>query len=324
MKRQIFQRTPEDDSTGLSQEDREFLATMEKEFVKAENGKLSAPLPFMKDRQALPNNYAQAKQSAENLAPNLKRDKMKQGHFIEFMRKIFENDHVEKAPHLQEGQEVWYLPIFGVYNAKKTSKIRVVFVSSAQHEGICLNDVLLKGPDLTNNLVGVLIKFRKGKYAATADVEQMFFNFEVNSEHRDFLRFIWFEDNNIDKPLKEFRMNRMKVHVFGNSPSPAVSTFGLRKAVCNHKDTTECDDVCHFIRENFYVDDALVSAESTEEIGDLISSTQQRLIQGGKIRLHKIVSNSGEVLRNFSSEDIADGVKEMDFDKDASFLQRSL
>lgn len=96
-----------------------------------------------------------------------------------------------------------------------------MFDSSAKHEGIALNDVLLKAPDLNNDLVGVLIRFHKEAVAVTTDVEQ-FHCFKVCEEDRDFLRFLWHEQNDLQKLVKEFRMT---VHVFGNSPSPEVSIY---------------------------------------------------------------------------------------------------
>ena len=102
--------------------------------------------------------------------------------------------------------------------------------------------VSLTGPDLTNNLVGVLMRFREEKVAVTGDIKQMFFNFEVNEKQRNFLRFLWFQDSNIEKPIIEYRM---RVHVFGNAPSPAVATLGLRMSVCDHdSDSTQCDKIC--------------------------------------------------------------------------------
>jgi hypothetical protein len=64
----------------------------------------------------------------------------------------------------------------------------------------------------------------------------MFYRFFVKPEHRDYLRFFWFQDNNPDLPMIEYRMT---VPVFGNRPSPAVATYGLREAVKTPKRTLE-------------------------------------------------------------------------------------
>ena len=111
-------------------------------------------------------------------------------------------------------QEVWYLPIFGVFHPQKPDKIGVVFDAATKHEGLSLNDMLLTRPDLTNNLAAVLTNFRRERFAAMADVEQMFFNFDVHEEHRNFLRIFWFKNNDTSKPLVEYLMRE---HVFGNS-----------------------------------------------------------------------------------------------------------
>lgn len=143
------------------------------------------------------------------------------------MQKIFQNGHAEEAPPLEPEEECWYLPIFGVYHPKKNlGQIRAVFDSSAKHDGVSLNDVLLTGPDLNNNLLGVLLRFRQDSVAVTADIQQMFHCFLVRPDHRNFLSFLWYQDNDFNRDIKEYRM---RVHVFGNSPSPAVAIFGLRK-----------------------------------------------------------------------------------------------
>ena len=43
-----------------------------------------------------------------------------------------------------------------------------------------LNDVLIKRPDFTNSLIGVLLRFRKEKIALSCDIKQMFYNFYVS------------------------------------------------------------------------------------------------------------------------------------------------
>lgn len=62
---------------------------------------------------------------------------------------------------------------------KKTGQIQVVFDSSAQFDGVSLNEVLLTGSDLNNSLLGVFIRFRKDPVAITADIKQMFHCFLV-------------------------------------------------------------------------------------------------------------------------------------------------
>ena len=52
-------------------------------------------------------------------------------------------------------------------------KLRVVFDASAKFAGILLNEHL-SGPDLTNNLIGVLLRFRQEEVAFMFDIECMF------------------------------------------------------------------------------------------------------------------------------------------------------
>jgi hypothetical protein len=306
----------------MSQDDKQFIKIMDTNMKKMPSGHLSAPLPFKEQKPRLPSNYHQAKHRAKTLVKQLNNNPMKCKQFMEFMGKILDNNQAEVAPPVEPNEEVWYLPIFGVFHPKKLDKIRVVFDSAAKYQGLSLNDVLLTGPDLTNNLAAVLTNFRRERFAAMADVEQMFFNFEVHAEHRNFLRFLRFQDNDLTKPLIEYRM---RVHVFGNSSSPAVATYGMRNAVCGHKvHSSECDSVCNYVRHNFYVDDGLVSKDDEDELVDLIKQTQKGLLEGASIRLHKIVSNSPKVLRSFPLVDLAKDITDIDFLAETPYLLRSL
>lgn len=71
------------------------------------------------------------------------------------------------------------------------------------------------------------MRFRCEQVAITADFEQMFHSFIVREDHRTFLRFLWFKDNDTTKEAVEYRMN---VHMFGNRPSPVVASYGLQRA----------------------------------------------------------------------------------------------
>ena len=107
--------------------------------------------------------------------------------YLEFIGKIIDKGHASAIP----SKEVPPSPLRS--NTKHT--IRVVFDSSCEFEGVLLNKVLLPGPDLMNNLIGVLMRFRKENIAVMCDIKQMFHSFYVDPPHGDFLCFLWFEGN---------------------------------------------------------------------------------------------------------------------------------
>ena len=268
----VFLKTSDDDQVGFSVEDRQFLQLMDKEIKRDEDGFWTAPLPFKCDVQGIPNNRMQAWRRACILDENLQKNPLKKEHFVTFMSKVLDSGAAEVCPTTEVG-DCWYLPLFGVYHSKKADQLRGVFDSSAVHQGVSLNSLLMSGPDLVNSLVGILLRFRKDAYAITADVEQMFYRFRVHPNHRDFLRFFWYEENNPHNRLVEYRM---RVHVFGNCASPAVATYCLRKAV-----EKADEDVQNVVNQNFYVDDALTSQPSACQATDLLKRTQAALKEGG-------------------------------------------
>lgn len=203
---EVFKVTCDDNKVAPSIDDLSFLHIMEQELKKDESNSWVTPLPFRAPRCRLPNNRCQAMKRLSILGHNLERNPEMKQHFFTFMGKVFSNNHAEEAPPLLEGEECWYLPLFGVYHPKKPGNIRVVFDSSARHEGVSLNDVLLSGPDMNNTLLGVLMRFRKEAVAITADTEQMFYCFLVREDNRKFLRFLWFHNNDPSEDIIEYRM----------------------------------------------------------------------------------------------------------------------
>ena len=312
----VFHTTKNDSKVGLSVDDREFLSLMDREFKKDSNGNWTAPLPFNSPQTHLPCNRLQVLKRAQNLDASLRRNPVKLQHMVEFMDKVFSSGAAERAQPLSGDKESWYLPIFGVYHPKKPGKIRGVFDSSIVYKEHSLNEALLSGPNLTNSLVGVLLRFRKDKYAVAGDIQQMFYRFFVNQCHRDYLRFFWYENNDPDRPMIEYRM---KVHVFGNRPSPAVATYGLRRAVENSD-----EDIVNFVKRDFYVDDALTSRPTSAEAITLMKRTQDVLKTEGNIRLHKIVSNDPHVMEAFPPDDRGSEIKDLSCTDQSSLVSHSL
>ncbi|VDI02999.1 Hypothetical predicted protein [Mytilus galloprovincialis] len=136
----------------------------------------------------------------------------------------------------------------------------------------------------------------KEMVAVTADVQHMFHCFVVRKDHRNYLRFLWHKNNDLQENLVEYRM---RVHVFGNSPSPAVATLGLRKAA-QASEQEFGSHVTSFVTRDFYVDDGLTSCPTKEEAVKLMKDTQQALAKYGNLRLHKKQTDHSE--RNFIND----------------------
>ncbi|XP_039866234.1 uncharacterized protein LOC120720577 [Simochromis diagramma] len=315
----IFQQSEKDEELAPSFEDQAFLEIMERDFYQDDANSWTAPLPFRTPRTRLPNNRNQALSRLESLRRTLNKRPEMERHFMDFMQGLFDRDHAEPAPALEEGEECWYLPFFGVYHPQKPGNIRVVFDSSAKFQGVSLNDVLLKGPNMNNSLIGVLIRFREETVAVTADIQQMFHCFQVREDHRNFLQFLWYRNNDPREPVVEYRM---KVHVFGNSPSPAVAIFSLRMAA-HLFDTQHYSEAKQFVQRHFYVDDGLKSLPTESEAIKLLKDTQE-LLAASNLRLHKIASNSPNVMKAFSTVELASGLKDIDFNTEFPPMQRSL
>lgn len=140
--------------------------------------------------------------------------------------------------------------------------------------------------------------------AIMADIRQMFYCFMVCKDHRNYLRFLWHKDIDVNKEVIDYCM---KVHVFGNLPSPAVAVYGLRKAIqAGAKDYGT--DTVNFVERHFYVDDGLLSVPSPAEAINLLQRTHASLTESN-LCLHKFASNSQTVMEAFCPEDCAAALK---------------
>ena len=318
----------------LSQQDRKFLAIMEQGIHLCEDGHYELPLPLRESSTNLPNNREVAVRRLYQLKKRFTTDQKYRDDYTTFMSNVIKNGYAEKVPPKNGSQkeeagtsntsqlgneQIWYIPHHGVYHPKKPNKIRVVFDCSAEFRGETLNNNLLQGPDLTNNLTGVLCRFRKEPIAVMCDIEAMFHQVRVSEHHRDLLRFLWWEEGDTSKEPAEFRMT---VHLFGATSSPGCANYALKASADDNEDQLGSAPAS-FVREDFYVDDGLKSVASAEEATALIQSTKEMCKRGG-FNLHKFTSNSREVIEAIPINDRAEEIKKVDLDLDKLPMERAL
>ena len=308
-------------SNDYSQDDMKFISILENGIRKRDDNHYEMPLPFRDEKPVLPNNKILAETRLTQLKKRFSNDSKYQKDYVKFMDNIIEKGFAERVPECElnrnDGQ-TYYIPHHGVYHLKK-NKIRVVFDCSAKFKGESLNDHLLSGPSLTNTLLGVLCRFRHEQIAFTCDIEQMFYQFKVSESHRNFLRFLWWDNGDYTTPPKEYRMN---VHLFGAASSPGCANFGLKR-IATDNENEYGTDTTRFIHRNFYVDDGLKSVADPSEAIDLANRAKGICSEGG-VRLHKFVSNSEDVMKSLAPEDLASGVQDLNLLKGDLSIERAL
>ncbi|KAJ8338703.1 hypothetical protein SKAU_G00354890 [Synaphobranchus kaupii] len=301
----------------ISQDDIQFLQTLNGRIHQNIDSHLELPLPF-KARPQLPDNKQLALVRLRHLKRKLEKNPKFKDDSVRFMEGIFKDGDAERAENEPETGNVWYIPHQVVYHPRKPDKIRVVFDCSAKYDGTALNDHLLTGPDLTNGLTGVLCRFRKHPIAIMCDVEKMFHRFHVDQEDRDYLRFMWWENGELNSEPKEYHM---KVHLFGAASSPGCANYGMKHLASQHD--KEYPLAANFIKESFYVDDGLVSVEHVDTAIRLVKEAQEVFAEG-RLHLHKFKSNNREVLESVPESERASGVRDVDLSHDELPVQTVL
>ncbi|XP_071944378.1 uncharacterized protein [Antedon mediterranea] len=284
------------------------------------NGHYETALPFKDRKQIMPNNRAMADQRLLSLKRKMERNQKFKEDYIAFMEKQIRQGHAEKVvkDNINYGR-TWYIPHHGVYNPNKPNKIRVVFDCAAKYQGIALNDVLLQGPDLTNSLIGVLVRFRQNEIALMSDVEGMFLQVKVPEYDRDFMRFLWWEDGNMEN---EPSIYRMTCHLFGATSSPSCANLALQRTATDVGERYP-QEVVTAIKRNFYVDDCLVSVETEAKGMELAKGLRELCAERG-FRLTKWISNSRAVLESIPINEQAPEFKTLDLDNAELPSERAL
>ena len=171
--------------------------------------------------------------------------------------------------------------------------MRVVFDCSAKFQGQSLNNELLQGPDLVNQLVGVLIRFRKESVAYSADLEACFHQISIPPSQRHFFSFLWWLNGDVNQAIVEYQMC---VHLFGATSSPSIANYIVKRIGVDSADKYG-EDVRKVLEREFYVDNLLTSSPSESEAISLLSRTDAACAEGG-FNLRKVSSNSHAVIES--------------------------
>ena len=167
-----------------------------------------------------------------------------------------------------------------------------------------MNKCLLSGPNVVHDLLNVLLRFREGYIALGADIKKMFSQGKVLKSDKGALRFFWWTDGDITATPDEYELG---VHLFGATLSSFCVNFALRRTVEDFGNSI----LSEIAKENFYVDDYLVSVASPNVAKGTVTKLVDVLKHGG-FQLTKWVSNNPSVLPDIAESEISPHVRNID------------
>ncbi|XP_073955667.1 uncharacterized protein [Choristoneura fumiferana] len=217
--------TIEEDTYALTSDDRKAEENFENTHKRSSDGRYVVRLPFREEPPTLPLNSRDiavrrwiALEKRLERTPSLKTD------YNNVLQEYIDLNHMKKIEGDDSTEKCVYLPHHAVVrDDKETTKVRVVFnASSAGANGVTLNDGLLTGPTLQEDLRDILLRWRTHKVAYVADIIKMYRQIGVHEADTNYQRIVWRSD-----PLKPIEDYRLLTVTFGTACAPylAIKTY---------------------------------------------------------------------------------------------------
>ena len=259
----------------FSPSERETISLVRSNMQQSESGYI-VQLPFKDDtRRSV--NYRTARGQLNHLVQRAENDEQFGQHYSKVVSTYVDKEFIEQIPnHPVEGH---YMPHHAVFKKSATTPLRIVFnASSKPNEGKSLNDCLLTGSSLTAKLHEILVQFRQGTHAITADKSKAFHRIIVEPEHRKLLKFLW---QNLE--THELLTYQFKVVLFGATCSPYLLQETL------HTHLSQSVESNKFV-DKFYVDTYMNTYDNQDEpITDKV--TLDNVMNEASMPLQEWVSN---------------------------------
>ena len=132
-----------------------------------------ATYPWIRDPKGLPDN----KSTERRLLNNAEYAKM----YCNQIKDMVDRKVADKLTEdeLKEYKGPYYY--LNHHEVLKSASFKLVFNSSLNYQGQNLNDYWAKGPNLLNNLIGILLRFRGRKVAMTGGIKKMYHAIKISS-----------------------------------------------------------------------------------------------------------------------------------------------
>ena len=243
------------------------------------DGRWTSRYPWIKDPTELPDNYPAASSMLNSLERRLMKNATHMQTYKDQIQDMIDRNVAEKIDASEMSTypgPVYYLSHHEVLKPdSESTPCRIVFNSSSKFRGHVLNEYWAKGPDMLNNLLGVLIRFREDKVAVAGDIRKMYHSVSISELDQHTHRFMW-RDMDMRRRPDVYKITRVS---FGDKPAGSIAALALKKTAQMSEE--EFPEASTTIRDNTYVDDILGSLPSQEKASQITSQIDDVLRKGG-------------------------------------------
>lgn len=257
-------------------------------------GRYTVNLPIQQHKlQDLGDSFKTAYRYQLQLESSFLKNPNKYIQYKSFIHEFIQLGHAEYIDNFSHTDpQAYYLPHFAIIKPEsRTTKLRTVFnASSKTTTGLSLNDILYEGPNIYNDLLDIILRFRLHRFVFSCDIVKMFRGIFINPEQRCLQRILWRDTTT--EPLKCLELTTV---TYGTKSAPYLACRTMLDLAEKYSDTYPLASKC--IKLNGYMDDYLSGAQSKEECIQLCSELINLLAKAG-FSLHKWTSNNPHILKN--------------------------
>ncbi|XP_065079917.1 uncharacterized protein LOC135702804 [Ochlerotatus camptorhynchus] len=214
-------------------------------------------------------------------------DYIKLGH----MREVVETD--------MELDKRCFLPHHPVIKeASTTTKVRVVFDASCKtSNGVSLNDVLMTGAVIQEDLRSITLRSRTKQIMLVSDVEKMFRQILVHLLERALQCILW-----RFSPAECVHLYELNTVTYGTTSAPFLATRTLKQLALDEE--AQYPLAARAVLDDTYMDDVITGADD-EETATTLRVQLNTMMSSGGFKLRKWASNCPAVLEGIPEEDLA-------------------
>ncbi|XP_075162888.1 uncharacterized protein LOC142235521 [Haematobia irritans] len=224
--------------------------------------------------------------------------------YSKFMKEYEELGHMSPIEEKSISSPNYYIPHHCVLRPQSVStKLRVVFDASCKSSSqLSLNDIMMVGSTIQNQLLITLLRFRCHRYGLTADIEKMYRQVLVHPDDRHLQLILWRDHST--SPIKTYTLNTV---TYGTASAPYLAIRSLHYAAEQFPNSHECGKAV--VTKDFYVDDMITGADDLHTL-QLIKKEVTEILTHSNFSLSKWHSNCPNL--NL----IDTGIKEVRIDDD--------